>query len=57
MGNSQPEGYRLAEFHPPIEETTPSFDEIKEVVTRMKGGKAKVVCTLVRSGLKFEVQP
>lgn len=31
---------------PPIEEVPPSLDEVREVLTRLKGGKASDVCSI-----------
>ena len=39
-------GLQVMDAHPPINETAPSFDEEKEAVAGLRGGKAVGICTI-----------
>ncbi|KAG0718622.1 Importin subunit alpha-1 [Chionoecetes opilio] len=45
-------GLQAVDADPPIDETTPSLDEVREAVAKLKGGKAAGVCNISAELLK-----
>ncbi|KAG0721718.1 Chitooligosaccharidolytic beta-N-acetylglucosaminidase [Chionoecetes opilio] len=45
-------GLQAVDADPPIDETTPSFDEVREAVSKLRGGKAAGVCNISAELLK-----
>ena len=43
---------QMVDVDPPINETAPSLDEVKETVTRLRGGKAAGICNISAELLK-----
>ena len=46
------DGLRVVDADPPINETAPSLDEVREAVARLRGGKAPGVCNISAELLK-----
>ena len=51
-GQLQTAGLQALDADPPIDETAPSFDEVKKAVGRLRGGKAAGVCNISAELLK-----
>ena len=47
-------GLQVVETDPPINEAAPSHDEVKEVVARLRDGKAADICNISAELLKAE---
>ena len=45
-GQLQTAGLQTLDADPPIDETAPSIDDVKEAVAKLRGGKAAVICNI-----------
>ena len=57
IGHLQTAGLQTLDADPPIDETAPSIDDVKEAVARLRGGKAAGICNisaeLLNAGVKL----
>ena len=56
-GQLRTAGLEKLDADPPIDETAPSFADVKEAVAKLRGGKAAGICNISAELLKAGVKP